>query len=386
MSIAAKYEYFQAIYDRYQSASKKEKKIILDEFCNNCNYNRKYAIRLLNSAVETKSVANLSRRGRKKIYDDAIIETILTDIWKATNLPCSKRLKYLIPLWLPFYKKQKIAEPIQHKLLTISAATIDRIMAPSRAKFSKQGLATTKPGSILKKQVAIKTDQWDEQQPGFLEADTVAHCGTSTAGMFVYTINCVDIATQWTEQRASWGKSEKNVLMAIRDMEQHLPFTVKGFDTDNGSEFLNWHLVRHFQQRKHPVQFTRARPYKKNDNAHIENKNWTHVRQYLGYQRFDNPELVAMLNNLYRHEWNLYFNFFNNSFKLIEKKRVKSKIIKKFDVPKTPFQRIMESEFIPAETKQRLQRIIDNIDPFELEQRMAHNIKAIIKKATNRTI
>jgi len=382
MSIAAKYEYFQAIYDRYHSASKKEKKVILDEFCNNCNYNRKYAIRLLNSPLETKSITNLSRRGRKKIYDDAIIETVLIDIWKATNLPCSKRLKHLIPLWLPFYKKQKISEPIQQKLLTISAATIDRIMASSRSKFSKKGLTTTKPGSIIKKQIPIKTDQWDEQQPGFLEADTVAHCGSSTAGMFVYTVNWVDIATQWTEQRATWGKGEKNVLNAIQDMESQLPFPLRGFDSDNGSEFLNWHLVRHFQQRKHPAQFTRSRPYKKNDNAHVENKNWTHIRQYLGYQRFDNPQLVDMLNDLYCNEWNLYFNFFSNSFKLIEKQRVKSKIIKKFDVPKTPFQRIMESEFIPAETKQQLQRIIENIDPFELQKQMARKIKAIIKKAT----
>jgi hypothetical protein len=386
MSIGSKYEYFRAIYDRYHSASKKDKKIILDEFCKNCNYNRKYAIRLLNSPLETKSKKNLSRRGRKKIYDDAIIEIVLTNIWVATNLPCSKRLKHLIPLWLPFYKKQKISQQIKQKLLKISAATIDRIMAPSRAKFSKKGLATTKPGSVLKKQIPIKTDQWDEQQPGFLEADTVAHCGSSVAGMFVYTVNCVDIATQWTEQRAIWGKGETGVLNAISDIESHLPFPVRGFDSDNGSEFLNWHLVRHFQQRNQPAQFTRSRPYNKNDNAHIENKNWTHIRQYLGYQRFDNPELVDMLNDLYCNEWNLYFNFFNNSFKLIEKIRIKSKIIKKFDVPKTPFQRIMESEFITAETKQQLQRIKDSLDPFELQQQMVRKIKAIIKKANNGAI
>jgi len=136
-------------------------------------------------------------------------------------------------------------------------------MEPSRAKFCKKGLATTKPGSIIKKHIPVKTNQWDEQKPGFLEADTVAHCGTSVAGMFVYTVNCVDIATQWTEQRAVWGKGEKGVLEAISDVESHLPFPVKGFDCDNGSEFLNWHLVRHFQNRKQPVQFTRSRPYKK---------------------------------------------------------------------------------------------------------------------------
>ena len=139
--------------------------------------------------------------------------------------------------------------------------------------------------------------------------------------------------------------------------------------------------MRYFQQRKQPAQFTRSRPYKKNDNAHIENKNWTHVRQYLGYQRFDDPELVAMLNDLYRNEWNLYFNFFNNSFKLIEKNRINSKIIKSFDIPKTPVQRLMESDFIPSETKQRLQRIKDNLDPFELQQQMVKKITAIVKKA-----
>ena len=247
MSIASKYEYFRAIYDRYHSVKKAIKTIILDEFCTNCNYNRKYAIRLLNSPIEKKSTENLSRRGCKRIYDDAAIEIVLKDIWVATNLPCSKRLKHLIPIWLPFYKKHSITEQIRKKLLTISASTIDRIMAPSRAKFCKKGLATTKPGSIIKKHIPVKTNQWDEQKPGFLEADTVAHCGTSVAGMFVYKVNCVDIATQWTEQRAVWGKGEKGVLNAMQDIESHLPFTVKGFDCDNGTEFLNWHLVKHFK-------------------------------------------------------------------------------------------------------------------------------------------
>lgn len=383
MSIASKYEYFRAIYDRYHSVKKAIKTIILDEFCTNCNYNRKYAIRLLNSPIEKKSTENLSRRGCKRIYDDAAIEIVLKDIWVATNLPCSKRLKHLIPIWLPFYKKHSITEQIRKKLLTISASTIDRIMAPSRAKFCKKGLATTKPGSIIKKHIPVKTNQWDEQKPGFLEADTVAHCGTSVAGMFVYTVNCVDIATQWTEQRAVWGKGEKGVLNAMKDIESHLPFTVKGFDCDNGSEFLNWHLVRHFQDRKQPVQFTRSRPYKKNDNAHVENKNWTHIRQYIGYQRFDKPELVAMLNELYSSQWNLYFNFFNNSFQLIEKKRIKSKIIKKYDPPKTPYQRIMKSELITEETKQQLKRIKDNLDPFELQHQMKQKINKIIKLVNN---
>jgi hypothetical protein len=369
MSTAAKIEYLKAIHKRYHASSKKEKNIILSEFCQNCGYNRKYAIHLLNSPLEEKTMDNLSRRGRKRIYDDAILETALTDIWTATNLPCSKRLKYLIPLWLPYYDKHPLSDDMRQKLLTISAATIDRIMAPSRAKYCKKGLATTKPGAIIKKHIPVKTNQWDETQVGFLEADTVAHCGTSVAGMFVFTINTVDIASQWTAQRAVWGKGESGVLNAIRDIERQLPFPIKGFDCDNGSEFLNWHLVKYFQQRKQPVQFTRSRPYQKNDNAHVESKNWTHIRQYLGYQRFEQSQMVPMLNNLYENEWYLYLNFFICSSKLVEKTRVKSKIFKKYDHPKTPFQRLMESDSVTDETKRELKHIKNSLNPFKLKKK-----------------
>lgn len=379
MSTTTIYELVRAIYQRYHSVSKKEKTIILDEFCKNTKYHRKYAIRLLNSPLEKISSKNLSRRGRKKIYDDAILEEVLIDIWKTTNLPCAKRLKHLIPIWLPYWDKKPLSDDIKQKLINISASTIDRIMAPYRPRFTKKGLATTKPGSIIKKHIPVKTNQWDETKPGFLEADTVAHCGSSVAGMFVYTVNCVDIASQWTEQRAVWGKGENGVLKAIKSMENHLPFLLKGFDCDCGSEFLNWHLIRHFQQRKQPVQFTRSRAYHKNDNAHVEGKNWTHIRQYLGYQRFDNMELVDMLNDLYQNEWNLYFNFFINSQKLISKQRVKSKIVKKYDHPKTPYQRIMESEHIPEQTKQQLTELKNTLNPFHLQKQMKLKIDNIIK-------
>jgi len=305
MSTSTKYEILEAIRIRYKDSARKIKTQLLNEFCSLCGYNRKYAIRLLNSSASVKSVENLSKRGRKKVYDDPIILVVLRDIWVATNLPCSKRLKSIIKLWLPFYKKHFLSEDIKQKLLDISPATIDRLMAPSKAGFNKHGLSTTKPGSLLKKHIPVKTNQWNEKEPGFLEADTIAHCGASVAGMFVYTVNCVDIFSQWTEQRATWGKGESGVIKAIKNIEYQLPFPIKGFDCDNGSEFLNWHLYRHLTEReKHPIQFTRSRAYMKNDNAHIENKNWTNVRQYLGYQRFDKPELVELLNELYTSEWN----------------------------------------------------------------------------------
>src|SRR5208337_4542570 len=209
---------------------------------------------------------------------------------------------------------------------------------PIRIQYKKRGRTTTKPGTLLRKQIPIKTNQWDESRPGFLEADTVAHCGDSLSGMFAYTIDCVDIATGWTEQRAVWGKGETDTLEQIKQIEKALPFPLLGFDCDNGGEFLNYHLLRHFTKRDKPVQFTRSRAYHKDDNAHVEQKNWTHVRQWLGYQRLDDPKVVPLLNNLYALEWRLFHNFFFPSVKLLSKQRVGSKTIKYHDSPKTPYQ------------------------------------------------
>jgi len=313
-----------------------------------------------------------------KPNDHPMIVNVLWDLWVTTNLPCSKRLKAIIPLWLPRFNKYILSEQVKQKLQRISPASIDRLIAPIRIKYNKRGKSTTKPGALLKKRIPIKTNQWDETISGFLEADTVAHCGNSVAGSFVYTINCVDIATGWTIQRAIWEKGEKGVVKAIADMENNLPFQIKGFDCDNGSEFLNWHLHKYLTNRKRPIQFTRSRAYHKNDNAHIEGKNWTHIRQYLGYQRFDKPELVNMLNQLYTTEWNLYFNCFIPSVKLMEKYREGSKTIKKHDSPKTPLQRLLDSNHIDQTVKNNLKNQFDQLNPFQLQKQMKQKIDAII--------
>ncbi len=377
MSPSTRKEYTENIRQRYKKAEKKQKSRILDEFCKTCHYNRKYAIRLLNQK-NARATTNHSKRGRKKKYTHYMIFDVLFHIWTLTNLPCSKRLKAMLPIWLPHYPVE-IPENVYNDLISISAATIDRIMKPNRAKYQKSGLSTTKPGSIIKKQIPIATNQWDESRPGFIEADTVAHCGSSMAGAFTFTINCVDIATAWTEQFAVWGKGERGVLNGIENIENRLPFPILGFDCDNGSEFLNWHIVRHFLNRKKPVKFTRSRAYYKNDNAHIEEKNWTHIRQYLGYQRFDNIELVDLLNDVYSSEWRLYFNFFIPSVKLVDKIRKGAKTIKKYDPPKTPYQRILESPFIADEQKKELSALYETLNPFILQKSMKTKIRRILK-------
>jgi hypothetical protein len=302
-------------------------------------------------------------------------------IWLTANLPCSKRLKAVLPLWLPGYTQQygSLPEEVTNALLAISPSSIDRLLKAVRIQYKGRGRSTTKPGTLLRKQIPIKTNQWDESKPGFLEADTVAHCGTSMAGMFAFTIDCVDIATGWTEQRAVWGKGETAVLEQIKDIEASLPFLLRGFDSDNGSEFLNHHLLRHFSVRKQPVQFTRSRAYHKNDNAHIEQKNWTHVRQWLGYHRFDNPEIVPLLNNLYKTEWRLFQNFFCPSVKLIAKQRIASKTIKRYDSPKTPYQRVMESPYITQEVKHSLTDQLQKLNPFHLRKEIEKKLKKIFQ-------
>ena len=198
-------------------------------------------------------------------------------------------------------------------------------------------------------------------------------------GMFAYTVDCVDIATGWTEQRAVWGKGEHGVMAQIHDIEKKLPFPLLGFDSDNGSEFLNYHLLRHFTERKKPVQFTRSRAYHKDDNAHIEQKNWTHVRQWLGYHRLDNPDVVPLLNKLYTQEWRLFHNFFCPSVKLVAKQRIASKTIKRYDSPKTPFQRIMESSHIADSVKQNLKEQSLSLNPFLLRKAMELKLKKVFE-------
>ena len=384
MRPSEKREYLEAIRSRYHRAGKLEKKTILDEFCLVCEYNRKYAIRVLK--IVSPKVHTLRQRhpGRPSKYHDPVIFDVLQNLWQVMNLPCSTRLKAALPLWLPYYEQyyKVMLHPRQTiLLLRISASTIDRLLTHLRASSHKWGLSTTKPGSLLKRHIPIATDQWDESRPGYLEADSVAHCGISADGTFVFTINCIDMATGWREQRAVFGKGELGVLKALQDVERCLPFPIRGFDCDNGSEFLNWHILKYFTHRKRPVKFTRSRPYQKNDNAHVEEKNWTLVRQYIGYQRMAQPHLADELNALYTSEWRMMMNFFIPSTKLMEKRREGEKIIKRYDTPKTPYQRVAEHPMIDPKTKRKLKQLFESLNPFILQHMVQKKIKHLVRQA-----
>lgn len=378
MSPRVKKEYFEAIYKRYKYAIKRYKSKILNEFCQICGYNRKYAIFKLNNY---KSKKPKKKPGRPSIYNQPQIIKPLKKIWLTANLPCSKRLKSIIPNWLPFLPD--ISENVKTKMLKMSAATIDRIFKPIRIKHKYHGFSATKSGHLLRKSIPIKVDQWDEFRPGYIESDTVHLCGTSLAGQYTVITDAIDIASGWSEQRASWGLGHTGILTQIQDIENSLPFAILGFDSDCGKEFINHALVNYFLNRNNPVQFTRSRPYKKNDNAHIEQKNYTHVRQWLGYYRFDNPKVVPLFNDLFKNEWSLFQNFFLPSVKLIAKNRVRSKTIKKYDVPKTPYQRLLESTHIDDETKRKLTERYKKLNPFELRNAIEKKLKKIFKYASS---
>lgn len=377
--------YLEKMAKRYKSANKHEKSVILDEFCSTGGYHRKHAIRLLNAqkkCLRRKSTKREDKRGRPLQYPaDKYLEP-LKRIWFSTDQLCGKRLKAAIPLWLPHYERRY--EPLNSEvyagLLNMSPATIDRLLAHSKV-CSKRGLSGTKPGKILKKHIPIKTNQWDESSPGFLEADTVAHCGNSLAGNFVWSLTLTDIYSTWTEIRAVWNKGAIGVLTQIEDIEKGLPFGILGFDSDNGSEFLNWHLMRYFADecRDKRVQFTRSRPYHSNDNAHVEQKNWTHVRQLFGYERFANPEVVELMNDLYKNEISLMNNYFLPNTKLKEKNRINAKVTKKHEIPATAYQRLLRSEYISAQKKQALREIYQTLDPFVLKETISKKLDDIFK-------
>jgi hypothetical protein len=381
MSNGSKREYLETIRKRYHNGPKGVKSMLLTECCHVCGYNRKYAIRVLNTTQSRSSTSGQPRAGRRPVYREPGVLEFLKRLWVASNLVCSKRLKAMIPLWLP-HDTSGLSPHTKTLLLSISAATIDRLLGPLRRNYTKTGLATTRPGSLLKKHIPINTNQWNEHRPGFLEADTVAHGGQSMAGMFVYTVNTVDLATGWTEQRAVWGRGEQGTLAALKAIEHALPFDLRGFDCDNGGEFLNWTILKHFQHRRRPVQYTRSREYRKNDNAHIEGKNWTIVRQYLGYDRFEDPRMVDLLNDLYSNEWRLFLNFFLPSVKLIAKHRRMSTIVKIHDRPLTPLQRLLDSQTLSPDKHQDLLRLCASLNPFQLQRIIKKKIRTILRYAT----
>lgn len=371
-------EELERLRHRYQGRGKAGKSRLLDEFCEQHGYDRKYAIKLLGE--EPPLVVKRPPPGPEPRYE-AIAE-VITQVWLAGEQPCGKRLVRALPLWLPHYERHygKLL-PTQKRLLAqVSAATLDRLLAGQKAQ-NPHGLGATRPGTLLRKQVPIQGEVWNQSRVGFLEADSVAHCGGSLAGDFIFSLTYTDLACTWTEGRAVWNKGSTGVLAQTRDVEQALPFAILGFDFDNGSEWLNWTLIRYLQVRPQPIQVTRSRPYHKDDNAHVEQKNWMWPRQLLGYSRLDNPDLVVPINALYKEAWGPLHNFFLPSMKLKEKWREGSRWVRRYDPPQTAYQRLLASGQLPARQAKGLREHYESLDPFQLAAQVERQLQPILRHA-----
>ena len=381
MGNKGRWEYLRAIYDRYRTAARESKKVILSEFCANTGYHRKYAIRLLNGPRPEKRPGRPKRK-RGLSYSQETL-AVLTGVWEAAGYPWSVRLKALLPAWLPWIRKHSRLRPeIEQQLLRISARQIDRRRKAQKSQRRRPIYGRTKPGYLLKHHIPVKTDHWDVRNPGFTEVDLVSHSGNSASGEFAHTLNVTDIHTTWTESRAVLGRGEQAVQEALNEIAGGLPFQLRGVDSDNGSEFINWHLKKWCEQKQ--IQLTRGRPYKKDDNAHVEQKNWTHVRKLLGWERYDTPEAVQAINDLYGHELRLWLNLFLPSVKLLKKVRVGSKVRRVYDAPRTPFERVRACPQAHRESAARLEELRKRLDPFQLGRIVERKLDRIYRLANRR--
>lgn len=368
---------------RYQRSRKKEKGFILDEYVALTGYNRTYASHILANWGKKKTLVHKQkritfeiirespRRRKKPIVYGPEIKEPLVRIWAIADGICGKRLAPLMPELIPkleHFGEIKLDAQTRQKLLSISAATIDRLLASEKKKMRLKARSHTKPGTLLKHQIPIRTfSDWDDTLPGFVEVDLVGHDGGNAAGEFAYTLDITDIVTTWIELVALKNKAHKWVLEALTDVSHRLPFPLLGIDSDNGGEFINNSLVVFCQANE--INFTRTRPYKKNDNCYVEQKNYSVVRRAVWYNRYDTDYQVKLMNQLYGY-LRLYINFFQPSMKLKEKTRIGSRVKKKFDTAKTPFQRVLEHPAIDQRVKESLKKQYELLNPAELKRKI----------------
>jgi hypothetical protein len=383
---------------RYQKASKKQNGVILNEFVALTDYNRSYASYVLRNLgkrvlirVKGETVAVIlgqprqkATRRRKRIYDEEVLH-VLRSIWLISDCICGKRLAPLLKEIIPRlekFKEIKLDAQRRKKLLRISPATIDRLLAADRKKKSLKGRARTKPGTLLKHQIPIRTfSEWDEMSPGFVEVDLVGHDGGDAQGEFAYTLDLTDVYTSWTETKAVRNRAQRWVFEALMDIQGRLPFRLLGLDSDNDGAFINDHLLRYCNEKQ--ITFTRSRPYRKNDNCFVEQKNYSIVRRAVGYMRYDTEEELKTLNDLYGY-LRLYTNFFQPVMKLKEKTRIGSRVTKKYDTAKTPYQRLIESHYIQKKTKDALKRQYETLNPAELKREITRLQNRLLRLSANK--
>jgi len=366
MSLTSRRELLATIRPRYRGASRQEKQQILDEFVAATGYHRKYAISLLRQPRTEPSPPQSQRKGRRRVYTAEVAEA-LEVVWKAASQICSKRLVPFLPQLVDTLQRHghlALSAETKEKLLGISPATVDRLLAGVRQTGAGSGRGSSSRTSFLKQQVPVRTfSEWGGARPGYLEADLVAHSGGDVSGSYLHTLVLTDVVSGWTECLALLFREQQLVLQAVRQAREQLPVPLLALDTDNGSEFLNSVLFDYCHQEE--IVFTRSRPYKKNDQCFVEQKNGVVVRQFIGYERFEGVEPCRLLSQLYG-QLRLYINFFQPSMKLLTKERIGSRVKKRYDLAQTPYQRLQAAEGVPVVVKEKLKAQFLALDPVQL--------------------
>lgn len=380
MSSKSVKEYIRSIREHYKKASKGQKTRLLDNFCLVTKLDRKYATKLM-----SKDLASMKERsGRPEKYSRDVLLPHISTLWFSMDQIGAKKMRAALPSWLPHYRGQDgtedVPEEIKKEILKMSYSTIDRFLKLVRFQTKQKGLSTTRPGNFLMKSIPVKPLDWNVTKPGYIEADTVAHCGDDIMGEYANSVNAVDTLTTWVETRATFTKASGGVLERLKDMEECFPFSLLGFSSDNGNEFLNYNLIEHFEGRKDkPIPMKRGRPYRKNDQCRIEQKNFTHVRELFGYDRIDDRELTELMNEIYRDYWCPFQNFFIPTMKLVSKERIGARIKKKYETPKTPYQRVMDCPDVSSAYKEVLQSRYLALNPFVLRQELEKKLKTFFQ-------
>jgi hypothetical protein len=366
MSNETKGQVLARLRRRYGTAGVEHKGKLLDQAVELLGYHRKAAIRALRAPEPRGVVRSVNLvLGRPRIYPPEKLLPILKPIWFSAFQPCGSRLHALLPEWLPAYEldHRRIDADLRQCLLQASARTLDRLLAPLRVGLARRG--GTRPGSLLRQSIPIR-GTWSEEGPGWLEMDTVALCGSRLDDRHLWMLDAVDIRTDWTELRALENRGQRCTLEQIRHLEASLPFALLGLDSDNGGEFINHHLVRYLGQRPQPVLFTRGRPYRKNDNARVEQRNWTHVRQHFGYERYDNPPVVGMINRLCEGALGQLLNHFLPTHLLKEKRRKGNRTVRVYGPALTPYARVLAAAEVSATNKAQLRSLHERLNPLAL--------------------
>jgi len=365
-------EYTEEMRERYLRATKKMKTKILDEFVTVTKLHRKAAIRLLNR--ESKP-SGKKRSGRPRLYGLELMAALKV-AWEATDRLCSKRLHPFLPELVSILKRNgeiSVTEESEGQLYRMSPSAVDRLLRRWPGSGMRHGLSPTKPATLLKNSILIRTfNEWNENKPGFLEADLVAHCGDSAEGFYLTTLSTVDVATGWCEPVAVWGKGQDRVKGAVYDVRKRLPMPMLGLDSDNGSEFINRSLYDYCQ--RHGITFTRSRSYKKNDSCHVEQKNWSVVRRVIGYDRFSSKAAFKRLDDVYTL-LRLYVNFFQPVLKLVGKSRHGAKVHKVYDTAQTPYQRLLRSRVLTEEKRKELEAIYAALNPVTLLRQIRETVE-----------